>query len=110
MVNWLDILAAECEKSNKAEVGRQIGYSRTAISLALSGKYVGSTEKLAQAVISTFSDNLHCPHLQATINPDECVDFQSRPIPQSNATALRHWRACQSCPAAVGKGDNHEVA
>lgn len=98
MVDWLDLLKTEVAKSNITQVANQIGYARTSVSLALSGKYVGSTDKLAAAVLKAYSDRFQCPHLSQAITKDECAGFSSRSIPQSNASALRHWRACQSCP------------
>lgn len=100
MVNWLDLLKAEVAKSNITQVASQIGYARTSVSLALNGKYVGSTDKLAAAVLEAFSDRFQCPHLGQAITRQDCDGFSRRSIPQSNASALRHWRACQACPQA----------
>jgi len=97
MVDWLDLLKTEVAKSNITQVANTIGYARTSVSLALNGKYVGSTDKLAAAVIEAFSDRFQCPHLKQAITKDDCLSFHTRSIPQSNASALRHWRACQSC-------------
>lgn len=98
MVNWLDLLKAEVAKSNITQVASQIGYARTSVSLALSGKYVGSTDRLATAVLKAYSDRFQCPHLGQAVTKHECNRFSLRSIPQSNASALRHWRACQACP------------
>lgn len=103
MVNWIDILRVEVAKSNITQVAAKLGYARPSISLALSGNYKGSTDKLATAVLNTFDAGIFCPHLQQPIGDDDCAEFQSRPIPQSNASALRHWRACQNCELAVSR-------
>ena len=110
MVDWISILERECASSNNAEVGRRIGYSRTAVSLALKGAYRGSTDKLAKAVIETFSECVHCPFLNGAISKQECTEFHSIPIPQSNAAALRHWRACQACENSVQTSEVSEDA
>ena len=41
------------------------GNNPVSMSLALSGKYVGSTDKLAAAVPEAFSDRFQCPHASA---------------------------------------------
>lgn len=103
-MEWLDLLQREVAKSNITQVAKVLGYSRSAVSLALSGNYVGSTDQLAARVVAVFSENLICPHLSMTISFDECQEFQTRAIPQSNAAALRHWRACQTCPHRIETG------
>ncbi len=105
MVNWLDILKDQVAKSSKADVAKRIGYSRTAVSLALSGNYKGSTDKLEAAVLETFTGPIECPFLAERISSDDCTDFRTRPIPQSSAAALRHWRACQACPLARNESE-----
>lgn len=114
---WIAILRAEVATSNATQVATAIGYSRTAVSLVLSGKYQGGTDKIADAVLSTFANRILCPHLQADITPVECRDFQSRPMPQSEAHKLRHWMACQTCEhrecvgtVLVGNGEAHAHA
>lgn len=97
--DWIAILANQCASKTKAQVAREIGYSRTTVSLALSGTYDGSTDKLAQAVLDTYADQLiHCPHLRAAISDEQCVAYRSRPMPLGHAADMRHWRACQRCP------------
>ncbi|WP_375590174.1 helix-turn-helix transcriptional regulator [Hoeflea alexandrii] len=97
MVSWLDLLKAEVAKANITQVADAIGYARTSVSLALNGKYSGSTDNLAAAVIRTYSDRVACPFLGVPLTRPDCDGYRSRAIPQSNAQALRHWRACRSC-------------
>ncbi|MDZ7823010.1 MAG: hypothetical protein U5K75_02490 [Ahrensia sp.] len=102
-ITWLDLLKAEAARSSITKVAQRLNYSRTAVSLALSGNYVGSTDTLARAVLDVFGDGgmIDCPHLQQPILKDDCDGYRTRALPQSNASALRHWRACQSCPRNV---------
>ncbi|KQI69402.1 hypothetical protein AN189_02985 [Loktanella sp. 3ANDIMAR09] len=96
---WRAILRAQAEKTSITDVARQLGYSRPAISLVLSGDYAGATGKIAAKVIACFTDSVHCPHLTATISQARCGDHQSRAMPTSDPDALRHWIACRSgCP------------
>lgn len=93
---WLDILRAETKKSSISEVARQLGYSRPSISLVMSGRYVGSTEKIEAKVIETFTDRVSCPHLGHDITKAVCGDHHSRQMPTSDAAALRHWMTCRN--------------
>ena len=101
--DWLSILQSQVARSNVTQVAEKIGYARSSVSLALHGRYVGSTDKLREAVLSAFGDGHHCPFLKRLIDPVDCQDFQAARIPQSSAQALRHWRACQACPHSQRK-------
>ncbi|PHR19271.1 MAG: LacI family transcriptional regulator [Hoeflea sp.] len=112
MVSWLELLRAEVAKANVTQVADAIGYARTSVSLALNGKYCGSTDNLAAAVLRTYSDRVACPFLGSPLTRTDCEDYRRQAIPQSNAQALRHWRACRSCvhnlagsPSAGGPKD-----
>lgn len=96
---WFQVLSAEVKKSSKSEVARLMGYSRTTISLVMSGKYDGGTTAIAAKVMETFTDLVACPYLNADINKGQCWDHQSRPMPSSDPNQLRHWMSCRSeCP------------
>lgn len=105
MVDWLDLLKAEVAKANITQVADAIGYARTSVSLALNGKYIGSTDNLAAAVIRTYSDRVTCPFLGTPLTRSECDGFRLQAIPQSNASALRHWRACRCCVHNVASAE-----
>ena len=96
---WMRILRDQCGKSSITEVAEKLGYGRSAISLCLSGKYPGGTSKIAAKVIGTFTEHVHCPHLDHAILQAVCADHQSRRMPTSDPAALRHWMACRGgCP------------
>ena len=98
MTGWLDLLKAEVERSgNMAETARLVGVSRTAVSLALAGKYPTSTRKLESKVMAALSRRVECPHLGGSLTRAACADRSTRPMPQSSAAELRAWRACQGC-------------
>jgi hypothetical protein len=110
MVDWLQTLNIEIAKSNISRVAKQLGYSRTTISLVVSGDYDASTDKIADAVRRNFSNQVECPHLNCVITLEACKDCQSRKIPQSNARALRHWRACQTCIHKISDEEERQHA
>jgi hypothetical protein len=97
-MDWVKILSEQVEKSGSIQaVADQLGYSRPAISLALKGTYPGGTARLSAKVVSTFCDRIICPHSGSDISQSDCTSQRTRPQPQSDATELRHWLACQTC-------------
>lgn len=102
--NWIELLKAEVARTSATEVGQKIGYARTSVLLAANGKYKGSTDKIAAAVMQAFGgEAVHCPHLDQTLTPADCRDYHSRPIPQSSAPALKHWLACRNCEHRISR-------
>jgi hypothetical protein len=96
---WFQELNEQVEQSSMTEVGRQIGYSRTTISLVLSGKYDGGLTAIAAKVLDTFTDHVTCPFLNDDITKGSCNDYQSRRMPTSHPRELDHWMACRDgCP------------
>lgn len=105
MMGWLELLRDDVARTGS--IGRtavRVGVSRTAVSLALAGKYPSGTGKLAAKVLAALSDRVACPHLGATIARAACADRASRPMPMSSAAELRAWSACQACPNKANQG------
>ena len=50
--DWRSLLIGEAARTSIAATARRLGYSRTAVSLVLAGKYPGSTDKLAARVLA----------------------------------------------------------
>lgn len=79
-------------------VAAKLGYSRTALSLAISGRYrANSLERLEAAIADAFEGQIACPHLKADISSTVCRDYREQPIPTHDPRALRHWQACRFC-------------
>lgn len=97
---WIQLVEQRVEQLGSIQaVADEIGYARASLSLAIRGKYVGSTERLEGIVIKVLG-SLICPHLERELSPDECISFKEREAPTQNPAAMRHWRACQQCPHA----------
>lgn len=103
MSNWLDLLRAEVVRSSIGAVAARLKkrngnpYSRTAVSLVLSGQY-GDTAGIARAVLEALG-SVDCPHLGQSIDMPTCRGMSTRTSPpRQHAAQLRHWRACQTCP------------
>ena len=93
----LTLLADACRAQSIAEVGRRLGYSRPAVSMALRGKYVGHTKTLAAKIFEVFADRVPCPFLDTDIAPEVCASHRDAPIPSGPRAAINHWRACRHC-------------
>jgi hypothetical protein len=78
-------------------VAEELGYSRSAISLALAGQYPARVTKLKAAVVAAYT-RCDCPFLVRLITSAECRQFRTRPLPQSQPDQLKHWCSCQQCP------------
>ena len=94
---WMDLLIGAVSKSNILEVANKLGYSRTTVSLVLSGKYQGKTDKVAKIVLEVFAI-VQCPFLQTEITLKECANFAHCKAPTHNPNKMQHWRNCQRCP------------
>lgn len=71
-------------------------YSRTAISLYLSGKYGAGVEKLEAAILARYDIYL-CPHTQQEISGPDCARRATAPRPFGGRAKEAHWLACQQC-------------
>jgi hypothetical protein len=91
------LVRAEVEQSSQAAVARRCKISAAALSQLLAGTYTGSAARLEPLIKAAFN-GVQCPHLAEKITLDACTNFRTREMPQSSAPALRHWRACQTCP------------
>lgn len=99
--DWVAALAAACDVAPQTRVAARIGYSASAISQALSGKYKGDLAKLEAAVRGALmGETVECPVLGA-IGRDQCLRNQRQlQAARSSAgdpvrQALR--RTCPTC-------------
>jgi hypothetical protein len=93
--DWLTLLSEAVGVSNRAEVAKDLGVSRTAVSLLLLGKYPGKTDRMAARILERYS-SVECPHTGKSVMPDHCRKFTGQ-VPSSSPAALRQWRACRAC-------------
>lgn len=101
---WVLLLAAEVNATSMTAAGRQIGMSRSAVSLALSNTYPSrSVRGVAMRVIAALG-RVECPAQLAQITEPECREFRVRRPPTHNPNALRQWQVCQRCPKNPNSG------
>jgi DNA-binding transcriptional regulator YdaS (Cro superfamily) len=106
---WILLVEQRIEQLGSIQkVADELGYARPSLSLALSGKYKGSTDRLETTVIKMLG-SVSCPHLNRELTPDECISFRDRNAPTQNPAEMRHWRACQKCPVACKKKSRKEL-
>ena len=96
--NWFQLLQDEARRTSMTQVSARLGYSRTSISLVLSGKYLGKTDKVAKRVTRILAQAVPCPFLHVDLPAEECRENCAKRAPTHNPTAMAHWRYCQKCP------------
>lgn len=77
-------------------IAAEIGYSRTAISLYLAGKYGAGLDKLEAAIYAKYQVRI-CPHTGAEKHPSECNRLANRPRPYGWPESEAIWISCQTC-------------
>ena len=97
---WLKLLRAEAERTSIGKVAIRVGYSRTAISQVLAGKYPGDMAKLERMALAALELPLAvaCPFLKLNLPTTMCREFSTKAAQIHNPVAMQHWRACQQCP------------
>lgn len=96
---WLELLRCEAVATSIGAVALRLGYSRTAISQVLSGKYPGNTAKIEVAALAVLEAPLTvaCPYVGSDIPIDTCRATSTNRAPTHNPVLMWHWAACQQC-------------
>lgn len=96
---WLTLLAEDVARTgSKAATARKVGVSRSAVSLALAGKYPArDLSRLANKVLDALAGRVSCPHDGGDIARAACAERAAAPMPMSSPASLRAWTACRSC-------------
>lgn len=97
-----DLAQAAAAASSMTAVAVAVGYSRTAISLYLSGKYGAGVEKLEAAIRARY-DIYRCPHTGHEISGPQCQGRATAPRPFGGRAKEAHWLACQGCAQNKGR-------
>lgn len=94
---WFALLKTQIKAKTAQAVAVELGYSKTALSLIMNGKYVGKTDRVRDAVMNRYAF-VECPHRVQTIAMYDCISLAHSPAPTHNPIKMQQWRACQSCP------------
>ncbi|WP_210402940.1 hypothetical protein [Thalassospira sp. MCCC 1A01428] len=97
---WRVLLADEINRTSVTDTAKRIGYARASVSLANSGKYTASTDRIEARVLEILGGpepTFFCPAQGTSITQRGCDTFCARPMPTASPRALRQWQICQSC-------------
>jgi len=92
-----DLCRQVCDARSMTEVAITIGYSRTAVSLYLSGKYGAGVDRLEAAIRMHYAVRYPCTHTGIEISGTDCQRRASAPRPFGGRVKEAHWLTCQSC-------------
>lgn len=101
--DWFALLRDAVAATSQSNVAAMLDVSRTTVSLVLSGKYPGKTDRVAARVLKAFGE-LTCTHTGERISMTVCVSYANRRAPLNNPMELSHWRTCRNCPLRPIKG------
>jgi len=96
---WLVLMREEAARTTKRALAERLGYSRTTVSLVLSGTFPGSTAKIAQRATEVLElpVQVQCPYLVQALPVADCRAYSTQRAPTHHPTKMAHWRACQQC-------------
>lgn len=102
----MDALVELKKHHSQAEIARRIGVSDGTISNALSGRYIGNVEALAERIRGELlNQTVRCPIL-GDITTRICQDERKKPLHTANPVRVQLWRACKTCQHnPLSKGD-----
>ena len=91
------LLIEAARAHGQAAVARATGYSYSAVSQALSGKYRGSIDRLLQRVMEVYGKGtVQCP-VMGEISIQRCAAEKRKPFAASSPQRVRLYKACRHC-------------
>lgn len=101
---WLIELAQLADREGLGGAEKRIGYSRSAISTVINGKYSGDVRRVEEMVRGALmAATVDCPVL-GDIGRDRCLNEQEQPFRATSNFRVRLFHACRSgCPHAGTK-------
>lgn len=85
------------QAGSMAGAARDLGVSRSAVSLLLAGRYPAKDTSAMETRIRGLA-GVDCPHLGRRVSYEHCCSTALGPCPTHTPEALAAWRACQGCP------------
>lgn len=106
--DWIDELAGFADREGLAGAEKRIGYSRSAVSTVLSGKYAGDLGRVEDMVRGALmSATVMCPIL-GEIGRDRCLTEQKEPFRATSRHRAQLYHACKTCPNARNGGGDRD--
>jgi hypothetical protein len=97
--DWIVALAERADANGLQGAGAAIGYSPSAVSGVLAGKYGGDLVRIEEKVRGALMGlTVECPVL-GTMDRSACLDWQKKPLSIGSSLNTQMHRACRSgCP------------
>ena len=99
---WVEMLKQEVAAKGLKQVGKELGVSKSTVSLVCQGKYPAATEKIQERVAAIYGNNgkVTCPVL-GVISPNRCAEIRERAKRiggmAGNPETLRLYKTCVKC-------------
>lgn len=99
---WVETLRKEVAAKGLKQAGKELGVSKTTVSLVCQGKYPSDTRKIQERVEAIYGNGgkVACPAL-GEILPDRCAETWERAKKigsmVSNPETLRLYKSCLKC-------------
>lgn len=98
MPEWIERLAAECDRTNQRAVGERLGVSNGYVSRVLNNKYEGNVDEAEQLIRARLmEERVDCPAF-GQIPLTSCMRNRRRKTPAINAMQRAFDRHCPLCP------------
>jgi hypothetical protein len=96
LLDWMQVVATECDASSQTAVAVKLGYSRTVVNLLVNGLYDRDLRKVEQAVRMHLMGSVivKCP-IKGEISTSVCQSNQALPYSNANSERVRLYRACR---------------
>lgn len=96
--DWIAELVRFADAEGLAGAERRVGYSRSAISSIIAGKYKGDIDRVEQMVRGALmAETVECPVL-GPLGRNACLDWQAKPFAPTSSHRMTMHRACKTCP------------
>lgn len=93
--DWLALLRARVAEIGVNPTARELGISRTSVSMLITERYPTDTRRMAARILDRYTRH-ECPYDGALLHADACARYAGK-MPTSSPAALRRWRTCQTC-------------
>jgi hypothetical protein len=99
---WLDLLKKEVVGKGLKQVAKELGISKSTVSLVVKGKYQANTKNIQDRITAIFGNDgeINCPVLER-ISPNRCAETREKAkrigSMVSNPETLRLYKTCIKC-------------
>jgi hypothetical protein len=98
--DWVEELAQHADARGLKETGKAIGYSGSAVSGVLAGKYAGDMPRVEGAVRGALmGKTVWCQGMGLDLARNHCLEWQKKPRAPTSSGRMKMYRACRNnCP------------